>query len=79
MFKKCWLFIAEFVPVMDKLYDENILLGRGWTTYESLRPLANSVLADVVHHVRQRLSLVDLAKAVHIFSMNVHDETLPVS
>lgn len=69
----------EFVPVMDKLYDENILLGRGWTTYESLRPLANSVLADVVHHVRQRLSLVDLAKAVHIFSMNVHDETLPVS
>ncbi|KAJ1522938.1 hypothetical protein ONE63_002077 [Megalurothrips usitatus] len=69
----------EFVPVMDRLYDENILLGKGWTTYESLRPLANSVLADVVHHVRQRLSLIDLAKAVHIFSMNVHDETLPVS
>ncbi|KAH9524764.1 hypothetical protein Btru_027783 [Bulinus truncatus] len=30
----------RFVPVIDKLFDENILIGSGWTTYESLsKPL----------------------------------------
>ena len=33
---------------MEKLFDENILLGKGWTTYETLRPLAYSTLADLV-------------------------------
>ncbi len=27
----------KFVPLMEKLFDENILLGKGWTTHESLR------------------------------------------
>ena len=69
--------VAEFVPYMDRLFDENILLGKGWTTYESLRPLAYSTLADLVHHVRQHLQLSDLSRAVHLFSKNVHDESLP--
>lgn len=61
---------------MEKLFDEDILLGRGWTTHESLRPLAYSTLADLVHHVRQQLPLSDLARAVHLFSKNVHDDSL---
>lgn len=69
----------KFVTCMDKLFDEDLLLGRGWTTHESLRPLAYSTLADLVHHVRQQLSLSVLAKAVHLFSKNVHDESLPTS
>lgn len=64
---------------MDKLFDEDLLLGRGWTTHESLRPLAYSTLADLVHHVRQHLSIDVLVKAVHLFSKNVHDESLPTS
>lgn len=64
---------------MDKLFDEDLLLGRGWTTHESLRPLAYSTLADLVHHVRQHLSIDVLSKAVHLFSKNVHDESLPTS
>lgn len=64
---------------MDKLFDEDLLLGRGWTTHESLRPLAYSTLADLVHHVRQHLTINVLAKAVHLFSKNVHDESLPTS
>lgn len=64
---------------MDKLFDEDLLLGRGWTTHESLRPLAYSTLADLVHHVRQHLNIHVLAKAVHLFSKNVHDESLPTS
>ena len=70
---------SKFVPYMEKLFDENILLGKGWTTHESLRPLAYSTLADLVHHVRQSLQLSDLARAVALFSKNVHDESLPTS
>lgn len=68
---------TDFVPYVNRLFDEDILLGRGWTTHESLRPLAYSTLGDLVHHVRMHLPMSDLAKAVHLFSMNVHDETLP--
>ena len=69
----------KFVPKMEKLFDENILLGKGYTTYETLRPLAYSTLADLVHHVRQHLPLADLARAVQLSSKNVHDESLPTS
>ncbi|XP_055697058.1 transcription-associated protein 1 isoform X2 [Phlebotomus papatasi] len=69
----------KFVGLMDKLFNEDLLLGRGYTTHESLRPLAYSTLADLTHHVRQNLSLPVLAKAVHLFSKNVHDESLPTS
>lgn len=69
----------QFVPVMDKLFDEDLLLGRGFTTHESLRPLAYSTLADLVHHVRQHLQINTLAEAVYLFSKNVHDESLPTS
>ncbi len=69
----------KFVPYMEKLFDESVLLGRGWTTHESLRPLAYSTLADLVHHVRQHLQHSDLARAVQLFSRNVHDESLPTS
>ncbi|XP_073941495.1 transcription-associated protein Nipped-A isoform X1 [Choristoneura fumiferana] len=69
----------KFVPYMERLFDEEVLLGGGWTVHESLRPLAYSTLADLVHHVRQHLPLADLAIAAHLFSKNVHDESLPTS
>ncbi|KAL3832377.1 hypothetical protein ACJMK2_024027 [Sinanodonta woodiana] len=69
----------KFVRCIDKLFDENILIGLGWTTHESLRPLAYSTLADLVHHVRQALPMNDLSLAVTLFSRNVHDESLPSS
>ena len=69
----------KFVSSMDRLFDEDLLLGRGWTTHESLRPLAYSTLADLVHHVRQHLNIHILGKAVYLFSKNVHDESLPTS
>ncbi|CAH2988559.1 unnamed protein product [Chilo suppressalis] len=69
----------KFVPYMERLFDEDVLLGGGWTVHETLRPLAYSTLADLVHHVRQHLPLSDLAIAAHLFSKNVHDESLPTS
>ncbi|XP_052799623.1 transformation/transcription domain-associated protein-like isoform X2 [Mya arenaria] len=66
----------KFVSVIDKLFDETVLIGTGWTTHESLRPLAYSTLADLVHHVRQALPMSELSMAVNLFSKNVHDESL---
>ncbi|XP_015774341.1 PREDICTED: transformation/transcription domain-associated protein-like [Acropora digitifera] len=69
----------RFVPHIDQLFDEEVLIGKGWTTNESLRPLAYSTLADLVHHVRTHLPLPHLSLAVHMFSKNVHDDSLLVS
>ncbi|XP_065219244.1 transformation/transcription domain-associated protein isoform X2 [Planococcus citri] len=66
-----------FAPHVDELFDEDVLLNRGWTTRETLRPLAYSTLADFVHHIRQHLSMPTIVKAVQLYSLNVHDETLP--
>ena len=70
---------TKFIPHMEHLFNEEVLLGYGWTTHESLRPLAYSTLADLVHHVRKQLPLSDLARAIHLFSKNVHDQSLPTS
>ncbi|XP_041565949.1 transcription-associated protein 1 isoform X6 [Drosophila elegans] len=67
----------KFIPSIDKLFDEDLLIGKG-ITLDSIRPLAYSTLADLAHHVRQSLSLDVLIKAVNLFSKNVHDETLAV-
>ncbi|PIK62231.1 putative transformation/transcription domain-associated protein [Apostichopus japonicus] len=68
---------TKFVPSIDKFFDENVLVGKGWTSKESLRPIAYSTLADLVHHVRQHLPVQHLSMAVQLFSKNVHDESLP--
>ncbi|TSK14648.1 Transformation/transcription domain-associated protein [Bagarius yarrelli] len=70
---------SQFIPCMDKLFDESILIGSGYTARETLRPLAYSTLADLVHHVRQNLALSDLSLAVQLFAKNIDDESLPSS
>lgn len=39
----------------------------------------DSTLGDFIHHVRQELKFEILVKAVHLFSKNIHDETLPTA
>ena len=70
---------TNFIPSIELLFDEDLLLGRGYTTHESLRPLAYSTLGDFIHHVRTDLKFEILVKAVHLFSKNIHDETLPTA
>lgn len=65
----------KFIPVMENLFDDAMLIGRG-VTVDSIRPLAYSTLADLAHHVRTSLSLDCLEKAANMFAKNVHDETL---
>lgn len=66
----------KFVPFMEKMLDEDLIVGRGWTVNETMRPMAYSTLADLTHHVRQHLSLADLVRAVLFFSCQVHDESI---
>lgn len=41
------------------------------------RPLAYSTLADLLHHVREKLTMPQLFMALHIFQCNMLDDTLP--
>ena len=37
---------------MDTLLNEDILIGSGWSTRDTLRTLAYSTLTDLTHYVR---------------------------
>lgn len=45
-------FREGFYQHIDMLLDESILIGDGKQFFETLRPLAYSTLADLIHHVR---------------------------
>ncbi len=70
---------AHFVGQIDTLLDERVLIGTGVTSHETQRPLAISMLADLVHHVRQELSPAQLVRVVQIHSQILHDATLAPS
>ena len=79
MYECLLLCCVGFISCIDQLFDEDLLIGCGWTTRETVRSLAYSILADLVHHIRANLTIGQLSQAVHLFSKNVHDDTLPVS
>ncbi|KAI5692204.1 hypothetical protein M8J75_004578 [Diaphorina citri] len=72
-------FKDKFVPRMKILLDESVILGSGWTTQDALRPLVYSTLAELIRPVIPMLPLLELSMAVHLFSRNIHDETLPTA
>ena len=66
-------FRKIFLSKLDDLLDERTLIGDGLTVYESMRPLAYSLLADLIHHIRESLSRDQIRKTVSVFSKNLHD------
>jgi transformation/transcription domain-associated protein len=68
-----------FLNHIDMLLDDQVLLSSGRTAFETLRPLAYTTLADLVHHLRHDLSISQMARAAHMFARNLHDTTLPMS
>jgi transformation/transcription domain-associated protein len=72
-------FRRGFYAHLDTLLDDDVLVGTGRACYDALRPLAYSFLAELVHHMRLELSLVQIRRAVYMFSRNVHDTSLPLS
>ena len=72
-------FRRGFYQHIDTLLDENVLIGVGHPSRDTLRPLAFSTLADLVHHVRAELSISQLSCVVLLFSRNLHDPALPLN
>ena len=74
---------APFRPAIWRdivaLLDEKVLVGGGRACYDSLRPLAYSFLAELVHHMRLELNLVQIRRIIYMFSKNVQDATASVS
>lgn len=72
-------FKRGLFPLIDKLLDESVLVGPGRACFETLRPLAYSLLAEIVHHVRSDLSLTQLSRIIYLFSSNMHDASLSLN
>lgn len=72
-------FKRGLFPLIDTLLEERVLVGTGRACFETLRPLAYSLLAEIVHHVRGDLSLSQLSRIIYLFSSNMHDASLSLS
>ncbi len=66
-------FRKIFLVRIDELLDMRTLIGDGLTVYETMRPLAYSMLADLIHHVRESLSREQISKTVEVFSKSLDD------
>ncbi|KAK7711966.1 transcription-associated protein 1 [Diaporthe eres] len=66
-------FRKIFLPKIDELLDERTLIGDGLTVYENMRPLAYSMLADLIHHVRDNLTPAQIRKTVEVYTRNLQD------
>ncbi len=62
-----------FLQKIDELLDERTLIGDGLTVYETMRPLAYSMLADLIHHVRESLNRDQIRRTVEVYTRNLHD------
>ena len=72
-------FRTVFNTKVDDLLDERTLIGDGLTVYETMRPLAYSMLADLIHHVRERLKPGQIRRTIEVFSKNLLDNFPGVS
>ncbi|GIZ38419.1 hypothetical protein CKM354_000183600 [Cercospora kikuchii] len=60
-------FRAVFLPVILPLLDPHTLVGDSLTADITLRPLAYTMLADLIHHVREQLSAEQITKVVQVY------------
>ncbi|WPK23814.1 hypothetical protein PUMCH_001060 [Australozyma saopauloensis] len=72
-------FRANFVPKIELLFNEKILIGDGLTSYETLRPLAYSTVADFIHNVRNELTPKQIWSTVEIYCGLLKDESLALT
>ncbi|TAQ89061.1 hypothetical protein B7494_g2646 [Chlorociboria aeruginascens] len=67
-------FRKIFLSKIDELLEEKILIGDGQTVHETMRPLAFSMLADLIHHVRDALNPEQIRKTVEVYTKNLLDD-----
>ena len=68
-----------FFPFLDTLLVQDNLIGKSRACFKALRPLAYSLLAELIHHMRMQLSLEQMGPIIYMFSRNVHDPSQPFS
>ncbi|KAI0320805.1 FAT domain-containing protein [Amylostereum chailletii] len=69
----------SLLPYLDKLFDENVLLGAGVASRESMRANAFAAVADMVHHIKNELTSRQLIHLLHVFTQLFHNHYLPNS
>jgi transformation/transcription domain-associated protein len=67
-------FRKIFLRKLDELLDSRILIGDGLTVYETMRPLAYSMLADLIHHLREKLTKEQISKTIKVYIKNFLDD-----
>lgn len=67
-----------FYPKLGELLNEEVLVGRTPACREQLRPLALSMLAELIHHVRAQLTYPQFVTIIHTFARCVHIPLLHV-
>lgn len=72
-------FRRGFYTQLDTLMDDAVLMGNNSNSAAQIRPLAYSTLADMIHHVRDMLTLVQVGKIVDFYGKRIHDTRLPLS
>ncbi|KAL6454047.1 TRA1 Transcription-associated protein 1 [Candida maltosa Xu316] len=72
-------FRTQFVPKLELLFNEKILIGDGLTSYETLRPLAYSTVADFIHNVRNELTPAQIWSTVNIYCNLLKDDSLALT
>ncbi|DBA02933.1 TPA: hypothetical protein N0F65_005960 [Lagenidium giganteum] len=72
-------FRRGFYGQLEQLMDDDVLIGKGRCSIHQIRPLAYSTLADMIHHVRDMLTLSQVSKIVEFYGKRIHDPTLPIS
>ncbi|CAI6307238.1 unnamed protein product [Periconia digitata] len=66
-------FRKIFLKKIDDLLEERTLIGDGLTVYETMRPLAYSMVADLIHHLRDSLNKEQIRRTVEVYTKNLHD------
>ena len=68
-----------FLQKLDYLFDEEVIIGHGFTTHEVLRPLAYSTVADFIHNIRSELQLDDIERTIKMYTGYLLDESLALT
>jgi transformation/transcription domain-associated protein len=68
-----------FIPYIEQLLDDKALLGTSRSSYETLRPLAYNIVADLIHQVRKQLTPGQISKSVTFFTKVMYDPTLSLT
>lgn len=72
-------FRTQFIPKIELLFDEKVLIGHGLTSFETLRPLAYSTVADFIHNVRNELTPKQIWSTVQIYCDLLKDDSLALT